>query len=120
MRAIGESICRGRGWRRISLGDALQKESCAIFRHVEADFQISVLAIDFGRSGEKRKIGLLDSQPTLGIIMNTFSQVACRVFRWESQQETPFHGCLERNAQSEQLCALQEFSRENRMKRTSQ
>src|SRR4029077_18003100 len=68
--AVG-SIRRGRGWRRISLGDALQKESCAVFRYVEADFEISTLAIDFGWSGEKREIGLLDSQPTLWIIMNT-------------------------------------------------
>src|SRR5437660_744695 len=109
MRAIAGLVCCGRGWRCISLGDALEQKSCAVFRYVEADFQISMLAIDFGRPGEKREIGLLDSEPTLWIIMNTFSQVACCVFRWKSQQETRFHRCLEGNAQSEQLRALQNF-----------
>src|SRR5437870_13710151 len=116
MRAIAGLVCCGRGWRCISLGDALEQKPCAVFRNVEADFQISMLAIDFGWSGEKREIGLLDSQPTLGIIMNIFSQVACRVFRWQSQQETRFYRCLEGNAQPEQLHPLQEFPRENGMK----
>src|SRR5437870_7745472 len=64
MRAIAGLVCCGRGWRCISLGDALEQKPCAVFRNVEADFQIYMLAIDFGRSGEKREIGLLDSQPT--------------------------------------------------------
>src|SRR5947207_15129417 len=81
MRAIAGLVCCGRGWRCISLGDALEQKSCAVFRNVEADFQVCTLAIDFRWRGEKREIGLLDSQPTLRIIMNTFSQVACRVFR---------------------------------------
>src|SRR5438874_3748496 len=120
MRAIAGLVCCGRGWRCISLGDALEQKSCAVFRNVEADFQISMLTVDFGRSGEKREIGLLDSQPTLRVIVNTFSQVACRVFRWKPQQETRFHRCLEGNAKSQQLRAFQKFSRENGMKRASQ
>src|SRR5207248_8299134 len=120
MRAIAGLVCCGRGWRCISLGDALQQKSCAVFGYVEADFQISMLAIDFGRSGEKREIGLLDSQPTLWIIMNALGQVTCRVFRWESRQKARFRRCLEGNPQSEQLCALQEFSRKNGMKCASQ
>src|SRR5437867_10171959 len=73
MRAIVGLVCCGRGWRCISLGDALEQKSCAVFRYIEADFQIYMLAIDFGWSGEEREIGLLDSQPTMRIIMNTFS-----------------------------------------------
>ena len=77
MRAIAGLVCCGRGWRCISLGDALEQKSCAVFRYVEADFQISMLAIDFGRSGEKREIGLLDSEPTLRIIaLDQFAAVA--------------------------------------------
>jgi len=39
----------------------LEKKSRAVFRYDKADFQISMLAIDFGRTGEKGEIGLLDS-----------------------------------------------------------
>src|SRR5205823_11821792 len=120
MRTIAGLVCCGRGWRCISLGDALEQKSCAVFRNVEADFQICMLAIDFGWSGEKREIRLLDSQPTMRIIVNALSQVACRVFRWKPQQETRFRRCLEGNGQPEQLRALQEFSRENGMKRAGQ
>src|SRR6185312_1488767 len=102
MRAIAGLVCCGRGWRCISLGDALEQKSCAVFRNVEADFQICMLAIDFGWSGKKREIGLFDSQPTMRIIVNALSQVARRVFRWKPQQETRFHWCLEGHAQSEQ------------------
>src|ERR1700720_4820174 len=119
MRAIAELLCCGRGWRCIGLGDALEEKACAVFRNVEADFQICMLAIDFGWSGEKREIRLLDSQPTLRIIVNALSQIACRVFRWQSQEETRFRRRLEGNAQSEQLRAVQKFSRENGVKRAS-
>src|SRR6478672_9058142 len=61
VRAIAGLVFCGRGWRCISLGDALEQKSCAVFRNVEADFQVSMLAIDFGRTGEKGEIGLLDS-----------------------------------------------------------
>src|SRR5205823_5351547 len=120
MRAIAGLVCCGRGWRCISLGDALEQKSCAVFRNIETDFQISMLATDFGRSREKREIGLFDLQPTTRIIMNTFSQVAGRIFRWQSQQETRFRRRLEGDAQPEQLRALQKFSWENGMERASQ
>src|SRR5207244_11119587 len=74
MRAIAGLVCCGRGWRCITLGDALEQKSCAVFRNVEADFQICMLAIDFGWSGEKREIRLLDSQPTMRVIVNALSQ----------------------------------------------
>src|ERR1700745_444753 len=119
MRAIAGLVCCGRGWRCISLGDALEQKSCAVFRNVEAGFQVSPLAINFGRSGEEGEIGLLDSQPTLRIIVNALGQIAGRFLRWQSQQKTRFRRRLEGNAQSEQLRAVQKFSRENGMKRAS-
>src|SRR4029077_13669196 len=85
MRTIAGLVCCGRGWRCISLGDALEQKSCAVFRNVEADFQICMLAIDFGRTGEKGEIRLLDSQPAVRIIVNALGQITCRVFRWQSQ-----------------------------------
>src|SRR6266513_6221575 len=106
MRAIVGLVCCGRCWRCIGLGDALEQKSCAVFRYVETDFQISMLTIDFGGGGEKREIGLFDLQPTTRIIMNTFSQVAGRILRWQSQQETRFRRRLEGDAQPEQLRAL--------------
>ena len=80
MTDIAGLVSCGRGWWRIGLGDALEQKSCAVFRYVEADFEIRMLASDFGRSGEKREIGLLDSQPTLRIIVNAFGQITRCVF----------------------------------------
>src|SRR5437868_11446061 len=54
----------------------------------------------------------------LRIIMDVLGQITCRLFRRQSQQEARFRRRLEGNAQSEQLRAVQKFSRENGMKRT--
>ena len=58
-----------------------KQKSRAVFRNVEADFEIGMLASDFGRSGEEWEIRLLEVQPTVRIFMNAFGQIAGRVFR---------------------------------------
>src|SRR5437763_16327208 len=65
MRAIAGLVCCGRGWRCISLGEALGQKSCAEFRTVEADCQIYRLAVEFGWSGEQREVGLRDSHAAM-------------------------------------------------------